>query len=59
MHASIPAYARASFRVADMHAPGVESSPRPVVAGGPAPTSTLARPLNARPSEDDIAGASR
>jgi hypothetical protein len=39
-----------------------KSSPRPVVAGAPAPSAQLARPLNARPSEDDIArnaGASR
>jgi hypothetical protein len=39
-----------------------ESSPRPVTAGGRAPSSKPARPLNARPSSDDIArnaGASR
>jgi hypothetical protein len=34
---------------------GEESSPRPVVAGAPHPTSTLARPLSTRPSSDDIA----
>jgi hypothetical protein len=32
-----------------------KSSPRPVTAGGPAPTSPLARPLSTRPSSDDIA----
>jgi hypothetical protein len=42
--------------------PAEESSPRPATAGAPHPSAQPARPLNARPSEDDIAriaGASR
>jgi hypothetical protein len=52
--ACIPVYARAAF--AREHAlPQSDSSPRPVVAGAPHPRSKAARPLNARPSSDDIA----
>jgi hypothetical protein len=56
--ACIPVYARAAFALE--HAlPQSDFSPRPVVAGAPAPSAQLARPLNAQPSEGDIAGASR
>jgi hypothetical protein len=67
----IPAYARASFRFADMHAPGAEDSPRPVAAGAPAPESCqpsnlarvafrdACRDCDARGVEPIRAGASR
>jgi hypothetical protein len=35
--------------------PQGDNSPRPVTTGAPAPFSKAARPLNARPSSDDIA----
>jgi hypothetical protein len=58
----VPAFARAQvaafFAASPRPAHGLpqgESSPRPVVAGGRNPTAPLARPLNSRPSSDDIA----
>jgi hypothetical protein len=52
----------ASLLGAGTDRPSGESSPRPATTGAPHPTSPPARPLNARPSSDDIArnaGASR
>jgi ABC-type uncharacterized transport system involved in gliding motility auxiliary subunit len=49
----------ASLLVAGTDRPSGEFSPRPATTGAPAPSSKPARPLNTRPSSDDIAGASR
>jgi hypothetical protein len=65
----LPAFAEEQFRVffglterSGYGPPPFYDSPRPVVAGAPHPRAQAARPLNARPSSDDIArnaGASR